>query len=108
MSYSLLACGYRDTFVLLSFDPATAKLKTVAQPPAPTGASWLEPAVSSKGGSKVIYTLSEQEKGFAATLEIKGEDIKVTSKADSDDGPAHSQSAHITLYHSLMGTQSMP
>jgi len=102
MTYSLLAGGYRKTFARLTFDPASATIKVVGEPPAPPNASWLECAAAKQSGGAqtvyassrpdglTIYTLSEEPKGgLAVSLEVTGDDVKVTSERHTNGGPAH-------------------
>lgn len=93
MSYNLLAGGYRDTYASLTFEPTSAKLKIGKISPGPKNGSWIEPAATkSTGVSSVLYSLSEDPKtGAAVSLELKGEDIKVTSERSTGGAPAHSR-----------------
>lgn len=88
MVYHLLAGGYRETFASLTFDPFTAKLKVISESKSPKNASWVERSVKQP---TVAYTLSEDEDGQAASLEIDKEsgDVKITRQRATNGGPAH-------------------
>lgn len=92
MPYQILASGYRPNFSLLSFEPESAKLKLVADSPAPDSASWVEEAVKQSGPGKVIYSCSEGEKeGLAVSLKLDGDKVEVTSSRKTRGAPAHSE-----------------
>jgi len=99
MTYHIIAGGYRETFALLSFKPSTAKLKVASTSPSPKNASWVEPSsTKAKGASRVLYSLAEDpEKGVAASLEMTGEDIKITGQRETGGVPAHSVSICLLL-----------
>lgn len=100
MTYRLLAGGYRKTFALLEFDPSTAKLKLVAEPPSPPNPSWIEHAAkgadtgalftAARPDGLSLFTLSEEPKGGTiASLQLKGDTVEVTSERHTNGGPAH-------------------
>ncbi len=93
MTYNLLAGGYRNTFAYLSFEPSSAKLKLVSESPSPENASWIEASTTKfKAPSRVLYSLSEDaEKGVAVSLELKGEEVKITQERKTNGAPAHSE-----------------
>lgn len=97
MTYQLLAGGYRDSFSLLSFESASAKLKLVSDSPAPKNASWLEPSPKSQGtDGRVVYSLSEDEEaGAGLSLLIKGDKVEVTGKRMTNGAPAHGECVHM-------------
>ncbi|KAK4686675.1 6-phosphogluconolactonase, partial [Tremellales sp. Uapishka_1] len=88
MSYTLIAGGYRPTFALLSFDPATAKLKTLSESKAPSNGSWIETAHPKF--PNVFYAVSEEESaGTVVSLKKDGESLSITATRTAGDGPAH-------------------
>jgi len=102
-TYQLLFGGYRKTFTKVTFDPATAKLKTVSESPAPESASWLEKPgdkVKDATSNQVFYGLSETEQGVAYGLEAEGAGFKVTQKRETHGGPAHSELRCMTVVES--------
>lgn len=95
-SYNLLLGGYRSTFAYVSFDPSTAKLKVVEESPAPENASWIEapldPVVKTKEGHKVLYSISENEKGTAYSIVLKDDGkVEVGNQRQTNGGPAHGE-----------------
>ncbi|KAK1926862.1 Lactonase, 7-bladed beta-propeller-domain-containing protein [Papiliotrema laurentii] len=93
MTYRLLLGGYRSTIALITFEASPSKIKLVSESPAPKNASWIQPAVShaSKGdkGAQILYSLSEEEKGFAFGIELKDDKVEVTQQRETNGGPAH-------------------
>lgn len=93
--YNLLLAGYRSTFAYTSFDPSTAKLKVISESPAPENASWVEapldPVLKTDNGDKVLYSISENEKGTAYAITLKGDKVEVGNQRGTNGGPAHSE-----------------
>ncbi|WRT67228.1 uncharacterized protein IL334_004194 [Kwoniella shivajii] len=91
-TYNILVSGYRETYTILSFDPATSKVKVVSDSKAPEKASWIEPASKQHNplaSSRKLYSISEVEKGLAVSLELKDDKIEITSERETHGGPAH-------------------
>ncbi|TYJ56647.1 hypothetical protein B9479_002577 [Cryptococcus floricola] len=89
-SYTLLVSGYRTDFSLVAFDSSTRDIKVLSDSPAPENASWVEPAAKkSIDGSRIVYSLSEAEKGKALSLVVKGDKVTVTSERDTLGGSCH-------------------
>ncbi|KAK8869679.1 hypothetical protein IAR55_000247 [Kwoniella newhampshirensis] len=92
-TYSFLVGGYRPTLGLVSFDPATAKIKVVSESKAPEKASWIEIAPSKAGSlasSKVLYTISELDKvGKAVSLKLTDDKVEITGERETQGSPAH-------------------
>ncbi|ODN83216.1 hypothetical protein L202_01401 [Cryptococcus amylolentus CBS 6039] len=89
-SYTLLVSGYRKYFSLVAFDPSTRGIKVLSDSPAPENASWVEPAAKkSTDGSRIVYSLSEAEKGKALSLVVKDDKVTVTSERDTLGGSCH-------------------
>ncbi|WWC61019.1 uncharacterized protein I303_103597 [Kwoniella dejecticola CBS 10117] len=91
-TYQILVSGYRDTYTILSFDPSTSKVKIVSDSKAPEKASWIEPASKQHNplqANRVLYSISEVEKGLAVSLNLKDDKIEITSQKETHGGPAH-------------------
>ncbi|WWC89948.1 uncharacterized protein L201_004877 [Kwoniella dendrophila CBS 6074] len=90
--YQILVSGYRDTYTILSFEPSTSKVKIVSDSKAPEKASWIEPASKQHDplkSNRVLYSISEVEKGKAVSLNLKNDKIEITSEKDTHGAPAH-------------------
>ena len=94
MTYNLVFGGYTSNLTYVSFDPSSAKLKVEKQSPVPKNPTWIaRSATESKGTSTILYSLSENEgKGIAISLELVGNDLKVTSQGLTHGAPAHGES----------------
>ncbi|WWC69366.1 uncharacterized protein I206_103305 [Kwoniella pini CBS 10737] len=91
-TYQILVSGYRDTYTILSFDPSTSKIKIVSDSKAPEKASWIEPASKQHNplqSNRVLYSISEVDKGLAVSLNLKDDQIEITSQKETRGSPAH-------------------
>ena len=96
--YNLLIGGYGPYVSYVSFDPSTAKLKVHKESPTPKAPSWIDPcaplpALKTAEGGHAFYTISEVEEGIAISLELNGEEAKVTGKVKAHGSPAHGRFA---------------
>ena len=87
MPYTLLAGGYRESIALLTFDPATAKLKVESESPVPSNPSWIEKSLTHSG---VFYSLSEdEEEPLATSLKLVDDKLVVTHQRKAGAGATH-------------------
>ena len=112
MVYKLLLSGYRPAFTIVTFDPSAGTIKLVSESPAPKAASWIEPGktdpkLTNSSGSHVFYTTGKSSsdgqggegfrtdkdgnKGFMVSLEVKGDEVRITGQKETFGGPAHSK-----------------
>ena len=92
--YNLLLGGYGSHISYASFDPSTAQIKVHKESPCPDAPSWLDPYVplptlKTASGGHAFYSIAEIEKGQAVSLELKGQEVKVTGTLDLKGSPAH-------------------
>ncbi|WWD16055.1 hypothetical protein CI109_100480 [Kwoniella shandongensis] len=91
-TYSILVGGYRPTFGLITFEPSTAKIKVVSESKAPEKASWIETSATKNGplaSSRILYTLSEVDKGLAVSLKLTNDNVEITGERETHGSPAH-------------------
>ncbi|WVQ80284.1 hypothetical protein IAT38_002389 [Cryptococcus sp. DSM 104549] len=100
--YKLMVVGYRPTYTILTFDPTTAKLKTLSSPPIklisssipdPQKSTWVEvSSAKTEDGSQTLYSVPEKPSGGALAVSLKvteeGE-VEVTSEREFEGGPVH-------------------
>ena len=95
--YNILMGGYGPHVSYVTFDPSTAKIKVLKESPTPSKPSWIDPcvplsALKVSGGGQAFYTISEVDDGTAVSLELNGEEAKVTGKVKAHGSPAHGES----------------
>ncbi|WVQ71745.1 hypothetical protein IAR50_001286 [Cryptococcus sp. DSM 104548] len=89
-NYKLIVGGYRENYSLVAFDPSSKEINVISDSPAPENASWVEAAATkSMDGSRVVYSISESEKGKAVSLAVRGDKVTVTSERDTHGGACH-------------------
>lgn len=88
-TYKILLGGYRESILVTSFEPSTAKFKTLSETKTPNCPSWIEKSLAK--GSNVFHCVSESEKtpGLAFSFVLKGDEVKVTEQKETKGIPAH-------------------
>jgi hypothetical protein len=90
-TYKILLGGYRESILVTSFEPSTAKFKTLSETKTPNCPSWIEKSLAK--GSNVFHCVSESEKtpGLAFSFVLEGDEVKVTEQKETKGIPAHGE-----------------
>lgn len=90
-TYKILLGGYRESILVTSFEPSTAKFKTLSETKTPNCPSWIEKSLAK--GSNVFHCVSESEKtpGLAFSFVLQGDEVKVTEQKETKGIPAHGE-----------------
>lgn len=91
MKPTLLISGNRAHFTTLALDLEKKELSIVANYPAPTNASWVEPSSSDGDICRLVGLSEDDESGLLYTFEIDHaqKTCKITSQQPTLGAPAH-------------------